>query len=111
MQLYVKVPKVTQSYEKLCKVTILKVIYLWFRNRLTVKKKNMVNLAKLYWYTRQGIFVCIRHTVKKSTKNCLGPFQMRVNQKLIKNRSGNASIMHFFVEQNLLSLIIPAEKR
>ena len=43
--------------------------------------------------TRQVIFVFFRPTVKKITKNCLGPFQMRGNKKLIKNRSGKASIM------------------
>ena len=40
---------------------------------------------------------------------------MRVNQKLIKNWPGNASIMHFFVERQvnefLIPLIIPAGKK
>ena len=55
-------------------------------NRLTVRKNNMLNQAKLYWCTRQVIFVFIRTTVKKFTKNCLGPFQ----RKVFNNRSGNA---------------------
>ena len=52
--------------------------------------------AKLYWYTRQIILVFFISTVKKFTKNFLGPFQMRkTKKKLMTNRSGNASIIHF----------------
>ena len=46
-------------------------------NRITVRK----NQAKICWYTRHIIFVFIRPTVKKFTKNCLGPFQMREKAK------------------------------
>ena len=52
-------------------------------------KQNYIGvLGKLFLYF-------LRPTLKKFKKNCLGQFQMRVNKKLIKNRSENASIMHF----------------
>ena len=49
------------------------------------------------------IFVFSRPTLKKFKNDCLGPFEMRVNQKLIKNRPGNASIMHFLWSDNVTS--------
>ena len=43
----------------------------------TSNSSRIGNYTKLYWYTMQVILVFFRPTVKKFTKNCLGPFQMR----------------------------------
>ena len=52
------------------------------------------NWTKLYWYRRQVIFVFFRPTVKITHKELFGTISNeRKSKKLIKNRSGNTTII------------------